>query len=275
MPATMTLLRYPGGKTKLFDYLTVILQRNNLLNCTYVEPFAGGAGLALKLLLRNKVSKLILNDLDMAIYSFWYSILHYPEDFCKLIENTPITLQERDRQKYIFRNKELFSILEVGFSSFFLNRTNISGILHGGPIGGVEQGGKHKLDARFNKANLIEKICKISKLKDSIELHNLDVHDFLDTVISKIDNQNAFIYFDPPYVKKGPSLYLNFFNTQNHIDLANKIFNCNHQWIVTYDKCEFISNLYKDYRQEEITINYSIGNTKLNSEIVIFSNNIY
>ncbi len=275
MPATMTLLRYPGGKTKLYDFVLDIIKRNNLEGCTYIEPFAGGAGLALKLLLKRNVSCLILNDLDDAVYSFWFSVFNHTDEFCQLVDVTPVTITERERQKHVYHNRNEYSVLEVGFACFFLNRTNRSGILHGGPIGGFEQNGPYKLDARFNKKNLIQKLLKIASFRESVLLNNYDVHEFIDRVLPNVETEKSFIYFDPPYVKKGPMLYMNSFNSDDHRNLAIKISECDNNWIVTYDNCEFISSLYKNFKQKTLSINYSAGSTKHSEEIVIFSNKIY
>ena len=72
MPITDSPLRYPGGKAKLYHLVRPILHENVGANSIYVEPFAGGAGLALKLLFRGDVDSLVLNDIDRNIYAFWY-----------------------------------------------------------------------------------------------------------------------------------------------------------------------------------------------------------
>lgn len=226
------------------------------------------------ILLKGNVSKIVLNDLDISIYSFWYSIFNYTDDFCRLIEITPITLDEREKHINVLNNINEHSTFEIGFAAFFLNRTNISGILKGGPIGGINQNGQYKLDARFNKKTLLEKVYNIAKYKDSVLLTNLDVHDFIDNVLTNYEVENTFINFDPPYVNKGPSLYLNAFCSQDHIDLSYKISTCHHNWIITYDQCILISELYKSYYQELIKLNYSAGDNKVGTEIVIYSDSL-
>lgn len=266
-------LRYPGGKTKLYPYIKDIIQYNNLTSSIYIEPFAGGCGLALKLLMNNDVKSIILNDFDYAIYAFWYSILNDPDAFCEKIEGETINLEQWHLHKMIYNNQSEFSLFEVGFSTFFLNRTNRSGILNGGIIGGVEQKGKYTIDCRFNKEILIKKILQIKKYRDKIQLYNLDVVDFIDNVINM--KNNVFTYFDPPYVKKGKQLYKNYFDFNNHDDLKRKIeSNIKTPWLVTYDKHPEIGSLYKAYYQEEISINYSAGTNKRGKEIAIFSNNV-
>ncbi len=267
-------LRYPGGKSKLYDIVLEIMEYNNLLGGTYVEPFAGGSGLAIKLLLNKKVKRIILNDKDPAIYSFWYAILNQTNEFCKKIDQTPITIQEWEKQKKIFLNGSTnVTLLDYAFAVFFLNRTNVSGILKGGVIGGHSQNGKYKINARFNKENLKAKIRNIADQKDKIEIFNLDANDFINADYFK-NYKKVFINFDPPYVNKGSQLYMNFFNESDHINLFQNIRQCKKKWIVTYDKCELINKLYKNYKHSLININYSVKEKKKAEEYMFFSKNI-
>ena len=272
MPATLTPLRYPGGKTKLYSYVKDVLAHNYLIGQTYVEPFAGGAGLAIKLLLNGDVSKIVINDYDPAIFSFWFCVLNRTDELCRIIQDTDITTTEWHRQKDIYLSQDIENCLELGFATLFLNRTNVSGVIKGGIVGGLNQMGNYSIDARFNKNTLIKKIHNIAKVKKNIELYNLDVNDLLDFLTEGYDG--AFIYFDPPYVNKGAKLYENSFNETDHITLANNIFNCRNKWIVTYDICDLISGLYKDYRCSLLEIKYSIQKSKDAKEFIFFSNNL-
>lgn len=166
MPSTYSPFRYPGGKSKFYGYIREILECNNLIGETYIEPFAGGAGLALKLLLNNDVKRIVINDFDPAIFSFWYSILYETDAFCDLIDSTPITLDEWKNQRNTYIDNSDSISLKLGFATFYLNRTNVSGVIKGGVIGGQEQAGTYKMNARFNKRNLIKKIMKISGYRD-------------------------------------------------------------------------------------------------------------
>ena len=177
-------LRYPGGKSKVFNIIVSLFEKNDIRNPIYIEPFAGGACLALLLLKKKKVRKLVLNDIDRGIYSFWYCILNHTEKFCNIIEKIEISLLEREKQKEIYANKENMNllleeeILKLGMATFYLNRVNRSGILKAGVIGGNLQNGNYKMNCRFNKNKLIEQIKEIEKLKDKIEFYNLDVLEF-------------------------------------------------------------------------------------------------
>lgn len=269
MPSTYSPLRYPGGKTSLYAYVNSIIQHNRLFSCTYVEPFAGGAGLALKLLFKDNVERIVLNDLDAAIYSFWYCVLNHSDALCDKISSVRIDIDEWKRQKEIYAHRGNGNIVDFAFSVLFLNRTNVSGILKGGVIGGEKQEGPYPMNARFTVNTLISKIKKIHQYKSRIELHNHDAVDFIDQVLPRY--QNTFVYFDPPYVKKGASLYINSFQENDHITLAGKISNYENHWIVTYDDCKLIRDLYAHYQFGLISINYSAGSKKKSKEILIAS----
>lgn len=261
-------LRYPGGKTKLYPLLSCIV--NKMASpTTYIEPFAGGAGLALALLFNHNVENIILNDADKAIYSVWKGILTESKQFIKLINDVPITIEEWKKQKDIYLNNNKKYSLELGFATFFLNRTNRSGILKAGPIGGYKQQGNYKIDCRFNKKDLIEKISQISKMKNHIKIYNYDVKTFINKVIKK--EHNCFIYFDPPYYKKGVELYKNYLTDRDHLEIANQIKSLNVDWLVTYDDNERIREFYSDYKIRKYFLNYSAANTGRAEELIFVS----
>lgn len=268
MATSYTPLRYPGGKSKLFSLVSDIISSNNLSQSTYIEPFAGGAGLALKLLFEQKVSNIVLNDFDYAIYCIWDTILNRVDEICSFIETVPLTVLEWRKQREIYNNQEHHTSVDIGKSAFFLNRTNVSGVLKGGVIGGLSQEGTYKIDARFNRTALIQAILRISKARDSIDLYNWDAKDFITYIIPNYSG--CFVYFDPPYVKKGPFLYKNSFGSTDHIQLQEAISTCPEKWIVTYDDCDLIREIYGAYEFETISVNYSVGKTKQGSEIIVY-----
>ncbi|MBQ3422565.1 MAG: DNA adenine methylase [Romboutsia sp.] len=267
-------LRYPGGKNKLSKYVAKLIEYNNLINGTYVEPYAGGAAVALNLLLNGKVSNIIINDYDRSIYAFWHSVLNDTDNLCRLIENTPINLDIWNHFKDLQKNKEDVPLLELGFATFYLNRTNRSGIIKAGVIGGKNQNGNYKMDCRFPKSILIDKIRLIAEHRDNIQLYNLDTVDLIDDVINQMQ-ENTFIFFDPPYYKKGSTLYVNYYKHQDHENLKNKITDIqNHKWIVTYDNVDEISNLYSNFRSIDYSLTYTAEKKYSGSEIMIFSDNM-
>lgn len=263
-------LRYPGGKSKLAPFVSLVIKKSNLPNPVYIEPFAGGAGTALELLFDGTVSEIVINDYDKAIYSMWRAILTNTRKFIKMIEDTPINDDEWRKQKDIYNTQNKKYSLELGFAAFYLNRTNRSGILSAGPIGGHDQTGNYLIDARFNKNDLITRIKKIAKYRHKIHIYNYDVRTFINVYAQKYI-ANAFIYFDPPYYHKGKQLYKNFFEHKDHEQIRDLIVNLNCPWIVTYDDVEEIRTIYDSYVGYNFDLIYGLANTGLNSEIMFFS----
>ena len=270
MTKSFSPLRYPGGKGQMYDTIVQILQDNHLENCNYIEPFAGGAGVALKLLSNGIVKSITLNDFDLSIYAFWYSILYDTERFIRKIITVEINMQEWKKQRIIQLEKENVPLFDLGFSTFFLNRTNRSGIIKGGVIGGKNQDSFYKMDCRFNKKRLITLLEKISTLKDKITIYNLDAEDF----IIQVKQKNSFYFIDPPYFCKGKQLYTNFFKPEDHLSLFKTIQKNlkNRSWIVTYDKCDEIYQIYKKQKYRIMSLNYSAQNKKKAEEYMFYKN---
>lgn len=266
-------LRYPGGKSKLSKYIKDVIDKNKLNDGVYIEPFAGGAGLALNLLYNEYVSKVILNDLSKSIYSFWYSVINYNDELCDLILDTPLDSKEWKKQKKKQTSNNIHDILELGFSTFYLNRTNRSGIINGGVIGGLNQNGQYKINARYNKEELIKRVRFVHKYADRIALFNLEAMDFIGNISNKVAMKSLF-FIDPPYYNKGQHLYDNYYKNEDHLKLYETISNLHNNWIVTYDNNKIISGIYKNYKQREYFLNYSAAKNRQGSEIMIFSSKL-
>lgn len=264
-------LRYPGGKSRLAAFISLLIQKSNIENPIYVEPFAGGAGVALSLLLNSIVDEIVINDYDKAIYSVWRALLTETEPFIRLIENTPLTVEEWKTQKRIYNEQRNKYSLELGFAAFYLNRTNRSGILsNAGPIGGFDQTGNYLIDARFNRAELVKRVREIARHKAKIHLYNKDIRAFLKNYMPKYQDR-AFIYFDPPYYKKGKALYKNFFSPSDHQEIYERICELNCPWLVTYDDVPEIREIYSSYIGKRYDLIYSLANNGKNSELMFLS----
>lgn len=267
-------LRYPGGKYKLHEYVAQLIQENNCN--TYIEPFCGGAAVALELLFDGVVKKIIINDYDYTIYCFWDSVLHSTDEFIKMLLQVDVSMEEWYKQKAIREDLDSYNRLEIGFSTFFLNRTNRSGIIDkAGPIGGFTQQGDYPINCRFNKERLVAQIKKIGEKRDSIKVYNLEALDFIDDVISK--TRKAFIFFDPPYYGKGPGLYTNFYCHGDHANLAQAIVKKlkNRKWIVTYDNVNAIKSMYSKVNSIEFELKYSLQSKRSGDEVMFFSKQIH
>jgi len=267
-------LRYPGGKNKLSAFIAKICIDNNITS-HYIEPYAGGASVALFLLFENFVEKITINDKDKSIYAFWFSVLNYTDQLCELIEKTDINIDEWRKQKNIQKIKDKADILELGFSTLFLNRTNRSGIINAGVIGGIEQKGKYKIDCRFNKEEIIRRIRLIASKKNKIRLFNLDALDLIEMIKNESNNQQSLFYFDPPYYLKGSSLYMNNYNEKEHEIISKKIKSIkNMKWIVSYDNVKEIKDLYQNYPKKEFSFKHTAYVVREGKEILFLSRNI-
>lgn len=267
-------LRYPGGKNKLAKFIALICEKNNI-NGHYVEPYAGGASVALYLLTNEHVKEITINDFDRAIYAFWHSILNDTKKFCRKIQNTEVNIKNWKKFKEIHINKEKASLFDLGFATFFLNRTNHSGIIDGGIIGGLDQKGKYKINCRFNKEDLIERIKLVASHKKNIHLYNLDALKLIKKTRKESINRNTIFYFDPPYYLKGPSLYMTYYKGDDHKKVSEEIKKIqNAHWIVSYDNVPEIKRLYRDLKKKEYTLTHTAYKVRREEEILFFSNNI-
>ena len=264
-------LRYPGGKNCIFPFISRLFYENQLIGVRYAEPYAGGAGLALRLLFEGYVDHIYINDLDRSIYAFWKAITEKADEFCKWIEDVDVSITNWKKYKKIQSQSENANNFELAKSTFFLNRTNVSGIIKGGVIGGLRQSGKYKIDARFNKRDLIARIKKIQSAKNRISISNFDGVQFINKLDRKIED--IFIYLDPPYFQKGADLYMNFYSERDHKKLSLKVHQLHKKWLVSYDNQEFILNLYAKNRKIMHKLSQSASN-RVGDEIFIFSEKI-
>lgn len=254
----------------MFELTSAIMRRNGLERGHYAEPFAGGCGLALSLLYSGSVAEIHINDLDPAIWAFWHSVLNETEAFISKLNKTRATLEEWQRQREVLRNQDNQDSLTLGFSAFFLNRTNRSGIIKGGGvIGGLDQRGNYKIDCRYNVDDLSKRIRRIAKYRDRIHLTNLDAIDFL--ADCKNLPRNSLTFIDPPYFKKGPGLYTSFYKPEDHAVLSKQVLKLTSPWVVTYDDVPQIRDLYRSRRQFCFDINYSLQEKRIGTELLIAS----
>lgn len=267
--AAASPLRYPGGKAALAGFFADIIKRVGIRSTTYIEPYAGGVGAGIVLLQKGLVRKLVINDIDPAVYSFWKSVTEQPKEFACAVLHAPLNVAEWRRQQTIYREADESDPFALGFAFFYLNRTNRSGILNAGPIGGVNQTGNYKIDARYNRKQLAERILAIGTLADRITVLSVDGMSVIRRYIRK---KSSFIYIDPPYVDMGGSLYLNAFTHRDHTDLAQVLTEeRNGNWVLTYDPSDFIRRLYRNHDVHDYQLNYSANKPGKALELMIAS----
>lgn len=276
MARTNSPLRYPGGKSCLIEMTAALLRLNDLERGHYAEPYAGGAGLALSLLYGGHVSDIHINDIDPSVWAFWHCALNETDALIDLVMSTPVTIDEWavQRQKYrdlYARQKDSSEILALGFSAFFLNRTNRSGIIGGaGVIGGLKQQGNYKIDCRFNRDDLSRRIRRVGKYRDRIHLTRMDAVEFM----LKLDKElpkKSLMFIDPPYFHKGAALYMSFYVADDHAVIAKTISTLHHPWVLTYDDVPEIRKLYNVHRQYEFNISYSVREKRKGAELLVAS----
>ncbi len=265
-------LRYPGGKGRLGPWLAGLMRHNRISGGWYVEPYAGGAGAAIYLLTQGYVDHIVINDLDPAVHAFWWAVLNDTENFLSLLEETPVTMEYWYRQKEVHADPDSFTPTEIGFATFFLNRTNRSGILKGGVIGGKNQDGPYPLHARFNKTDLAERIENVANLADHITLRNDDALTLLADIAKDLPSR-SLIYLDPPYYQKGSQLYRNHYQPEDHKQIADYVREMTTPWVVTYDNCPEIRDLYCDCQEVQFSLHYSTASARpLATEVMFYGN---
>ncbi|MEW6894549.1 DNA adenine methylase [Trueperella pyogenes] len=266
---TMSPLRYPGGKATLAGLFEDLIAQLGLDCPTYVEPYAGGAGAGVALLREGIIDQLVINDIDNAVYAFWHCIKYDNAWLVDQIQSIPLTVDEWRVQRSIYRAEDTSDLRALGLAFYYLNRTNRSGILNAGVIGGLAQTGHYKIDARFNRDTLSERIAALGTASDQITLHNLDGRQILHTYGG---DPNTLIYIDPPYVGAGGSLYLNAFDAYDHGALAQQVKHISQaHWIVTYDNHALVRKLYSDHLMAELEITYSATKPGKATELLVAS----
>lgn len=261
-------LRYPGGKWRIAGFFERLLRLNGLSRPKYVEPYAGGASLALSLLFREQVSEIHLNDIDPTIHAFWHSVLTRNRDFVELVSEIPVTPDEWMKQKAIYAKGLAAGRFSLGFATFFINRTNYSGILNGGMIGGRKQTGPWKLDARFNRTELRRRIQRIAAFRSRIHLSCADAVQFLRN--HRLPKQ-TLIYLDPPYYRPGRHLYFNDYKLADHATVSECARRLSSPWIVSYDNVPETRRLYKGVRSRRLNLLHTARTAHNGNEVLFFS----
>lgn len=261
-------LRYPGGKGALAPFLGRLIASQATPPTTYVEPFAGGAGAAVRLLYDEYVDGIVLNDLDRGVAAFWRAVFQRTAELASLIEGAEVSVRawEDHRRVYEARGTSKDD-LELGFSTFFLNRTNRSGILNARPIGGLQQTGSWKIDARFNRRQLAWRVRQLGHYRNRVTVLEEDGL----AVIERYTGPRVFVYADPPYLVRGSDLYLDTLTWPDHQRLASLLDNSAARWMVTYDNDWRVHELYPAQRRAVFSIAHTAAKPHVGQELAVFA----
>lgn len=270
-----TPLRYPGGKQKLSPFMLELMLENGLAGGHYVEPYAGGAGIAIELLLSGSASHIHLNDACRGVYAFWRAVLDHPEEICKRISLASMTIGEWRNHQAVYASASTADRLDLGFSVLYLNRCNRSGILSGGLIGGLHQSGRWTMDARFPRKELIRRIETIALYRDHITVTNQDAERYIHNVVPRLPEE-TLIYLDPPYFHKADRLYLNHYQPQDHERLAYVVQGrLRRRWVVSYDAVPQVAKAYRNRRAIRYSLQYNAAKAYVGNEIIFFDDRLH
>lgn len=270
-----TPLRYPGGKARFAPLIAEIITTNNLAGGHYLEPYAGGAGVALSLLIDNVVEHIHINDADPAIAGFWRVATQQTAELVTMVATEPITMDAWHHWRGVMLGQETGTEMERGFATLFMNRTNRSGILKGGVIGGKAQAGSYKIDARFMREELCARLERIGKHAEGIHVYEEDAHALLQRCHQFLPAK-SLIYLDPPYYVKGAGLYRNFYKHDDHVKIAQLLGlqRFNRPWVVSYDNAEEIREMYAYTTPYAYGLHYTAQRRYTGSEVMFFSKHL-
>lgn len=249
--------RYPGGKAKISKPILnkikektgfqTIFSDSNMED--FVDVFAGGGSVSLSVLNEyDKIKSLHMNDSDDWVYSFWYSMIDRKEgdrlkQYIKKYQNPSI------KDFYNLRKSMTRKGLSIGYKGFlglFFNRTTFSGIFTSGPIGGKEQKSDYKINCRYNSLNLLKRINHIQNHFNNINVEITKL-DFREIIKKWSNNEKAFLYLDPPYMKQGHQLYNQFMNDLDYIEMANLLKNSRCHWMISHDDYKPFVDLFQGW----------------------------
>ena len=237
-------LRYPGGKKRLAAYVAETLRVNGLTPEVLVEPFAGGASVALQLAYDGWVDSIVLGEADPLVASFWKIVFNDPDWLVGQVDQLEISVDEWQRVK----QSRPRSDRDRALACLYLNRTSFSGILapSAGPIGGLRQSSDYGIDCRFPRETIKRRIRKAATLSDRVlgVVHGSWRETIRRVQALRFRNGEVFYYLDPPFFHKADRLYSYFFLEEDHRRLHNRLVQLKQPWLLSYDAAPEALKMY-------------------------------
>ena len=279
MKKILSPLRYPGSKIKLVKYLSKVLEFNHFEPKILVEPFVGGGSVFLNFIENGWVERVIIGDKDKLVFSFWKVLFENPQHLIKFVKKIKVNTKNFAFYKNVALNESRYSENKLAEACLFLNRTSFSGILanSAGPIGGKKQESEYKINCRFNKKIIIQKIEKISSFAPMVTVLPFDWNRTINYALRNNSKAKLFFYLDPPFFQKADKLYRHYFEKKDlHQSLNRKLKSLNHKWVLSYDRAPEIKEMYKPFIQRSFAFPYSINSParRIEKEYFITSKNL-
>jgi DNA adenine methylase len=247
-------LRYPGGKSRAVGIISEIIPDFD----EFREPFLGGGSIFINIKQRFPKKKYWVNDLNSELYKFWEIAQKDVNSLTeKIYEWRNQYRSGKELYKFLNGNMKYFTDLETAAAFFIYNRITFSGTtLSGGYSEGAFLG-------RFTQSS-IERLSDFAKITVNSKITNYDYKQLLEK-----DGKNVFIFLDPPYFSatksalygKNGNLHKNF----DHERFAENVKNCKHKWLITYDDCKYIRDLFSFANVVPWNLTYGMRNVSENS----------
>ena len=268
-----TILRYPGGKSRIAWYLfqpEMIPQNIS----EYREGFLGGGSCALAFSEMYPDTPVWVNDLFYELYCFWtqlqkdptrlHAAAHEVKDNCG--DSLESHREEYNRIKALFDNPG--DDFDRALTFYCLNRMSF-----GGMIGSKSNFTGDSFRGKIFDRQKIENLLSVSKVIQNWKITNVDYRELMTT-----PGDDVFVFLDPPYKikdmlygKKG-----DMHKTFSHEEFVEACKNCSHNWQITYNENEWLRDQFKNYHMENFEFTYSLAhrpdsNKNKKEELLIYN----
>jgi DNA adenine methylase len=248
------VLRYPGGKSKAVEKIITNIPSNIK---EFREPMVGGGSVSLVIKQLFPNIKVKINDLNYDLICFWKTLRDNPDKLIKEVKRIKKAYKDGRKLYKDLITKSNGNEFERAVRFFVLNRITFSGTTD---AGGYSQ---QAFEKRFTDS-AIERLKIASEIVKDFEI----THGYYEKLLFE-DGEGVFIFLDPPYYStvksrlygKNGELHLNF----DHKRFASNMKKCQHLWLITYDDCTEIRELFSFAYIYPWEMQYGMNNYKQSS----------